>query len=88
VLSIRDEDIILDDESPDVAEAVQAGTMKRRGRPSIANKKIPISIRLEADTVEALRNLGPGWQTNLSNMVTSWTKSPEFITKIRSTLNS
>lgn len=35
----------------------------RRGRPPAENPKVAVSMRLDADLVEALRAGGKGWQT-------------------------
>jgi len=75
VMSMKDEDIIIDGDSPDVVAGIKSGRMKVRGRPRLQDKKVPISIRLEPDTLESLRALGPGWQTKLSNKISDWIKS-------------
>jgi uncharacterized protein (DUF4415 family) len=74
VYNMQDEDIVLDDDCPDVVEGLKSGRMKLRGRPKLEDKKIPISIRLDSDAVESLRALGPGWQTKLSNKISEWMK--------------
>jgi uncharacterized protein (DUF4415 family) len=74
VYNMRDEDIILDDDCPDVIEGLKSGKMKLRGRPKLEDKKIPISIRLDSDAVRSLRALGPGWQTKLSDKISEWMK--------------
>ena len=45
----------------------------RRGRPvgSVAStNKARLNMRLEADTLDALRATGKGWQTRLSTVIT------------------
>jgi uncharacterized protein (DUF4415 family) len=74
VYNMRDEDIILDDDCPDVVEGLKSGRMKLRGRPRLRDKKVPISIRLDPDAVRSLRALGPGWQTKLSDKISEWMK--------------
>jgi uncharacterized protein (DUF4415 family) len=74
VLSIKDEEIQYDEDSPDIGAAIEAGTMKRRGRPLRPDKKVPVSVRLEPDVLALLRSSGPGWQTKLSNAISEWAK--------------
>jgi uncharacterized protein (DUF4415 family) len=74
VLSISDEEILYDEDSPDIGAAIEAGTMKRRGRPPLSDKKVPVSVRLEPDVLALLRSSGPGWQTKLSNAISEWAR--------------
>lgn len=41
----------------------------RRGRPPLANTKKSVSIRLDADLVDALRASGKGWQSRANEML-------------------
>jgi uncharacterized protein (DUF4415 family) len=38
----------------------------RTDRPSSANPKKAVSLRLDADVVAQFRSLGPGWQTRIN----------------------
>ena len=38
----------------------------RRGRPKSETPKVEVKIRLDARTVEHLRESGPGWQTRVN----------------------
>ena len=40
-----------------------------RGRPPIAYPKKLVSIRLEPDVLVRLRDLGPGWQTKVNEVL-------------------
>jgi uncharacterized protein (DUF4415 family) len=69
------------DDGPEFTEAVfrQADyhigeTLVRRGRPPLGNKKVAISARLDADIVEAFRNMGSGWQTRMNKILRDWLK--------------
>jgi uncharacterized protein (DUF4415 family) len=74
VLAMKDEDIIMDEDAPDIIEGLKSGRMKVRGRPKLEDKKIAISIRLEPDTLTSLRGMGQGWQTKLSDKISTWVK--------------
>ena len=39
---------------------------KRRGRPPVQTKRPMVSLRMDADVLEKLRALGPGWQTRVN----------------------
>jgi uncharacterized protein (DUF4415 family) len=50
----------------------------RRGRPAgsvKADKKIPTTIRLDADVLNALKASGRGWQTRVNDALRAWLKS-------------
>lgn len=50
--------------SPEVFAALTS--VRRRGRPLAANKKVPVTIRLDAETVAAFKAMGPRWQTRMN----------------------
>ncbi len=57
----------LHDENPPMDTAFMAGmTPSRRGRPKSEAPKVEVKIRLDAKTVEHLRDSGPGWQTRVN----------------------
>lgn len=39
------------------------------GRPRIANPKAPLTMRIDADVLEALRSSGQGWQTRVNALL-------------------
>jgi uncharacterized protein (DUF4415 family) len=45
------------------------GTLTRRGRPKLENPKQQVTLRLDADVVERLRQSGPGWQTRVNEIL-------------------
>ncbi|MCL8382473.1 BrnA antitoxin family protein [Xanthobacter aminoxidans] len=45
---------------PDLAATI------KRGRPKAKNPKELLSLRIDADVVEAFRNTGPGWQGRMN----------------------
>jgi uncharacterized protein (DUF4415 family) len=56
------------DEMLDRATIVKSGKVIQRGRPPLGDRaKRIVTIRLDADVVEAYRALGRGWQTRLND---------------------
>ena len=47
----------------------QLKAMRPMGRPRIANPKAPLSMRIDADVLEALRSSGQGWQTRVNALL-------------------
>ncbi|MDD5336569.1 MAG: BrnA antitoxin family protein [Rhodoferax sp.] len=47
----------------------QLKTMRPMGRPRIANPKAPLTMRIDADVLEALRTSGQGWQTRVNALL-------------------
>jgi len=41
-------------------------TKRPRGRPKAAETKIPVTLRLDREVVEAFKRKGPGWQTRMN----------------------
>jgi uncharacterized protein (DUF4415 family) len=48
--------------------------VRSRGRPPKEKKKIPVTLRLDADVVKALRASGPGWQTRTNALLARLTR--------------
>lgn len=60
----------LHDDNPPLDAAFMAGmTPSRRGRPKSDAPKVEVKIRLDAATVEHLRDSGPGWQTRVNALL-------------------
>jgi uncharacterized protein (DUF4415 family) len=74
VLSMNDEDIVIDEDCPDVAKLISQGKAKaiRMGRPRKDTPKELVSIRLDVRVLNALRATGSGWQTRLSEHIAEW----------------
>ena len=45
------------------------GTITKRGRPKLANPKRQVTLRLDSDVLESLRNSGPGWQSRVNDIL-------------------
>ena len=58
------------DEIPDMSEEPWASlidaTPVTRGRPKQLQTKVPVSLRLDPDVVEAFKADGPGWQSRMN----------------------
>jgi uncharacterized protein (DUF4415 family) len=60
---------------PDTFEPTdeQFAQMKRRGgRPKLANPKVAVTVRYDADIVESFKAGGEGWQTRMNNALREW----------------
>jgi uncharacterized protein (DUF4415 family) len=58
------------DDNPPMDAAFMAGMKpSRRGRPKLDAPKVEVKIRLDARTVEHLRESGPGWQTRVNALL-------------------
>lgn len=53
---------------PDLAKSMDREIAKR-GRPPIANPKLPVTIRLDREVVEKFRSTGPGWQSRMNEVL-------------------
>jgi uncharacterized protein (DUF4415 family) len=42
------------------------GTFTKRGRPKLANPKRQVTLRLDSDVLDGLRETGPGWQSRVN----------------------
>ena len=45
------------------------GGFLRPGRPRLANPKRQVTLRLDSDVLESLRNSGPGWQSRVNEIL-------------------
>ena len=49
-----------------------AEVVRRRGRPAGSGKKVPVTMRLDADVVAAFKAGGDGWQTRMNEALRAW----------------
>lgn len=47
----------------------------RRGRPKAGNPKLALTVRYDADVVEAFKATGKGWQTRMNAALKDWLKN-------------
>ncbi|MDR1028097.1 MAG: BrnA antitoxin family protein [Clostridiales Family XIII bacterium] len=74
VLAMTDEDILYDEDTPNLTSLIAAGKVEisRRGRPPVQQPKEKVTIRVDAAALRALRSTGKGWQTRLSKRIAEW----------------
>ena len=56
------------------ANLYEDGKPVRHGRPATGNAKHLLSLRVDTETIERLRALGPGWQTRAVKALTEFAK--------------
>ncbi len=49
----------------------QLRQFKRRGRP-VGSSKVPVSLRIDADVLDAFKAGGDGWQTRINAVLKDW----------------
>ncbi|CAN5696887.1 BrnA antitoxin family protein [soil metagenome] len=45
------------------------GTLTKRGRPQLENPKLRVTLRLDSDLINRLRESGPGWQSRINEIL-------------------
>lgn len=70
------------DDAPEVTDAFfeQAdeyvgAKLVRRGRPKGGTRKLALTVRYDADIVEAFKATGKGWQTRMNAALRDWLKT-------------
>ena len=51
-------------------------TKRPRGRPKADRTKVPVTLRLDREVVEAFRAKGPGWQTRMNAVLKEAAAAP------------
>ena len=59
---------------PDTAEVSAADMarmrpLRRVGRPAVADPKVPVTMRVDADVLAAIKASGAGWQTRVNDVL-------------------
>ena len=62
------------DDAPELTDAQVAGAtvsvgIRPRGRPKAKNRKEAISLRVDADVLDAFKSTGEGWQTRMNGIL-------------------
>jgi uncharacterized protein (DUF4415 family) len=58
-----------DRDNPPLTDAELAALRPMRGRPRLARPKVPLTMRVDAEVMDALKNSGPGWQTRVNSLL-------------------
>jgi uncharacterized protein (DUF4415 family) len=61
--------IALDPDTHEVSAAEVARMRPLRGRPRLTRPKQSVTMRIDADLLEALKATGPGWQTRVNELL-------------------
>jgi uncharacterized protein (DUF4415 family) len=46
-----------------------------RGRPAGSGTKVQMTVRFDADVIEAFKSAGDGWQTRMNDALKDWLKT-------------
>ena len=65
----------LTDEFFDQADEYDGDKLIRRGRPKAESPKLALTIRYDADVIEAFKATGKGWQTRMNAALKDWLKT-------------
>ncbi|QCK88456.1 BrnA antitoxin family protein [Phreatobacter aquaticus] len=60
------------DEMFEAADLYHGETLIRRGRPKKPKPKVPVSIRLSPEVLDAFKADGAGWQTRIDEALKDW----------------
>lgn len=69
-----DDEPELTDEFFDRADEYDGDKLIRRGRPKAESPKLALTIRYDADVIEAFKATGKGWQTRMNAALKDWLK--------------
>jgi uncharacterized protein (DUF4415 family) len=60
----------------EAADLYKGTLLVQRGRPKVANPKKAITVRYDADVIDAFRATGNGWQTRMNDALRKSLKLP------------
>ena len=58
-----------DTDNPPLTDMELGALRPMRGRPRLARPKVPLTMRVDAEVMDALKNSGPGWQTRVNSLL-------------------
>ena len=61
--------IAADPDTVELTDADMAQLRPLRGRPPLARPKAALTMRVDADVLDALKATGPGWQTRINDLL-------------------
>lgn len=65
----------LTDEFFERADEYVGNKLVRRGRPRTDSPKVALTVRYDAEVVEAFKATGKGWQTRMNAALKDWLKT-------------
>ena len=65
----------LNDDFFERADEYLGDKLIRRGRPKAERTKLAITIRYDADVIEAFKATGGGWQARMNDALKDWLKT-------------
>lgn len=70
----------LTDEFFEHADLYDGDKLIRRGRPKAATTKLALTVRYDAEVVEAFKATGKGWQTRMNAALKDWLRTHPQVT--------
>lgn len=63
--------IAADPDTLEITAELVAGMqpLRRRGRPAVDHPKVPMTMRVDADVLDAIKATGTGWQTRVNELL-------------------
>ena len=58
-----------DPDNPPLTDQELGQLVPMRGRPRLARPKVALTMRVDADVMDALKSKGPGWQARVSGLL-------------------
>lgn len=58
-----------DPDNPPLTDKQLAAMKPMRGRPRLAEPKVALTMRVDAEVMDALKGSGPGWQTRVNSLL-------------------
>ena len=58
-----------DPDNPPLTDRQLAELRPMRGRPRLARPKVALTMRVDAEVMDALKRSGPGWQTRVNSLL-------------------
>lgn len=58
-----------DPDNPPLTDKQLAQMQPMRGRPRLVRPKVALTMRVDAEVMDALKGSGPGWQTRVNSLL-------------------
>ena len=67
--------IAADPDTHEMTEAEFKQLRPIRGRPAGSGKKVQMTVRFDAEVIDAFKGAGEGWQTRMNDALKDWLKT-------------